>query len=120
MLITSDHNFWTRNPSRLSKVSKDSDCSLVPNKNFSEILTSNSLGPGSDEVGQGGLKVFHLWCHSQKIHTPNQKSFLVRTWRLAKSFELLNSSLPLLALELSAQFGCFSAKIPKTCRTSEC
>jgi len=31
-----DHNFWTWNPSKSSKVSKDSDCSLVSNKNFSE------------------------------------------------------------------------------------
>jgi len=41
-------------------VSKDSDCSLVSNKNLSEILLSNGLGPGSGEVGQGGLKVLHL------------------------------------------------------------
>jgi len=33
------------------------DCSLVSNKNFSEILPSNGLGPGPGEVGQGGLKV---------------------------------------------------------------
>jgi len=30
-----DYNFWTRNPSRFSKVSKDSDCSLISNQNFS-------------------------------------------------------------------------------------
>jgi len=41
-----DHNFWTRKLSRSSKVSKGSDCSLVSNQNFSEILPSNSLGPG--------------------------------------------------------------------------
>jgi len=29
------------------------------------------LSPGPGEVGQGGLKVLHLWCHSQKICTPN-------------------------------------------------
>jgi len=70
-----DHNFWTWNPSRSSKVSKDSDCSLVSNKNFSEILPSNSLGPGPGEVGQGGQKVLHLWRHSQKTCTPLQKIF---------------------------------------------
>ena len=32
------HNFWTRNPSKSSKVSKDSDFILVFKKNFSEIL----------------------------------------------------------------------------------
>jgi len=67
------HDFWTWNPSRSSKVSKDSDCSLLPNKNFSEILSSNILGPG--EVGQGGLKVVHLWRHSQKICNPQPKNY---------------------------------------------
>ena len=62
-----DDNFWTRNPRRSSKVSKDSDCSLVSNKNFSEILPFNSWRPGP---GEGGLKVLHLWCHSQKNRTP--------------------------------------------------
>jgi len=48
-------------------------CSLVCNKKLSEILPSNGLSPGPGEVGQGGLKVLHLWCHSQKSTTPNQK-----------------------------------------------
>jgi len=39
---------------------KESDCSLVSNKNFSEILPSNGWRPGPGKVGQGGLKVFHL------------------------------------------------------------
>ena len=64
------------NPSRSSKVSKDSDCSLVSNKNFSEALPSNGLSPGPGEVGQGGLKVLYLWHHPQKICIPNQKIFL--------------------------------------------
>ena len=32
-----------------SKVSKDSDCGLVSNKNFSEILPSRGLVPGPGE-----------------------------------------------------------------------
>ena len=36
----------------------------VSNKNFSEILPSNGLGLGPSKVGQGGLKVLHLWRHS--------------------------------------------------------
>jgi len=39
---------------------KDSDCSLVSNKNFSEILPSNGFGLGPGEVGQGGLKALYL------------------------------------------------------------
>ena len=49
------------------------DCSLISNKNFSEILPSNGLDPGPGEVGQGGLKVLHLWRHSQKIRAPQPK-----------------------------------------------
>ena len=79
-----DHNFWTPNPSRSSKVSKDPDCGLVPNKNFSEILPSNGLGPG--EVGQGDLIVLYLWCHSQKICTPNQKNFSSAYYKTCQVF----------------------------------
>jgi len=43
-----------------SKVSKDLDCGIVSNKNFSEILPSNSWRPGPGEVGQGGQKALHL------------------------------------------------------------
>jgi len=46
-------------------------------KKFSETLPSNSLGSGPGEVGQGGLKVLHLWCHSQKIRNPQPKKFFL-------------------------------------------
>jgi len=65
-------------------VSKDSNCSLVSNKNFSEILPSKSWRPGPGEVGQ---KVLHLWCHSQKNpQPPSKKLFWMQTTRLAASF----------------------------------
>jgi len=84
------------NPSRSSKVSKNSNCSLVSNKNVNEILPSNSLGPGPGEVGQCGLKVLYLWRHSHKILTPQPKNFFrVQTTRLAQSFELLTRSVVL-------------------------
>jgi len=76
-LFTLDHNFRTQNPTKSSKISKDSDCSLVSNKNFSEILPSNGFRSGPGEVGQGGVKVLHLWRHSQKISSPNQKLFFI-------------------------------------------
>ena len=97
------HNFWTRNPSRSSKVSKDSDCSLVSSKNFSEILPPNGWRPGSGKVGQGGLKVLHLWRHSQKNSPPKQKNFFwkkrVPTRRLAASFETFTGSVEHTRLE---------------------
>jgi len=37
-LYISDHNFRTRNATKLIKGSKDLDWSLVSNENFSEIL----------------------------------------------------------------------------------
>jgi len=94
-----DHNFWTRNLSRSSKVSKDSDCSLESKKkNFSEILPSNGWRPGPGEVGQ---KVHHLWRHSQKKHTPNQKNlFRVQTTRLAASFDTSTRSVTLTGTEI--------------------
>jgi len=39
------------------------------------MLPSNGLGPGPGEVGQSGLKVFHLRRHSQKISIPQPKNF---------------------------------------------
>jgi len=38
-------------------------------------LPSNGWRPGPCEVGQGGLKVLHLWCHSQRISTLQPKKF---------------------------------------------
>jgi len=55
ILFILDHKFWTWNPSKSSKVSKDSDFRLVPNKNLSEILPSSGFDPGPDEVSQRGL-----------------------------------------------------------------
>ena len=63
-------NFWTWNPSKSSKLSKDSDFSLVSDKNLSEILPSSGLGLEPDEVSQKDLKQLNLWRHSQK--TQNQ------------------------------------------------
>ena len=54
MFFIVDHNFWTRNLSKSSKVSKVLDFSLVSNKSFSKILQSGGLGLGPDELGQKG------------------------------------------------------------------
>jgi len=59
---------------------KNSDCSLVSNKNFSEILSSNGWCLGLGEVEQGGQKVLHLWRHSQKTRNPQPKNIF--KWKL--------------------------------------
>jgi len=84
-----------------SKASKNSDCSLVSSKNFSEILPPNGWRPGPGKVGQGGQKDLHLWRHTENPHPPRQKKFFrVQSTRLADPFELLNSSLAQSAEEL--------------------
>jgi len=121
-----DHNFWTQNPSRSSKLSKDSDCSLVSNKNFSEILPSNGLGPWPCEVGQGSLKALHLWRHSQKIHTPQPKNFFrVHTRRLATSFwafEQFSTTFGAWVTHVQSHMrsGCFGVRIPESYQMSKC
>jgi len=72
--------------SRSSKLSKDSDFSLVSNKNFSEILPSNGWCLGPDEVGQGGQKVLHLWRHSQKNVPPTKTYFSIANYKTCRIF----------------------------------
>ena len=77
--------YWFENSLRLKKIEKH---------------WSNGLGPGTGEVGQGGLEVLHLWRHSQKIHISQPKKlFRVQTTRFAESFELLTRSLALTGWE---------------------
>jgi len=40
------------------------------------IMSSKGLGPRPGEVDQDGLKVLHLWCHSQKISNLQPKKFV--------------------------------------------
>jgi len=90
-----DHNFWTRNPSRSSKVSKDSDCSLESNKNSTKILPSNGWCPGPGEVGQDCQKVLRLSRHSQ-ITTPSTKknfsSANIKTCRVFWHFDQVRNA----------------------------
>jgi len=65
---------------KVDQSSKDSDCSLFSNKSFSKILPSKGLGPRLGEMGQGGLKVLHLWCHSQKNRSPEPQKFFLFFW----------------------------------------
>jgi len=113
IFITLYHNFWTRNPNRSSKVSKDSDFSLVSNKNFMKILPSNSFGKGPGEVGQGGLKVLHLWCHSKnQLQPPTKKFFIIayhKTCQVFWTFEQLSTAFGarVTLTQSHMQSGCF-------------
>jgi len=120
-----DHNFWTRNPNRSSKVSKDLDCNLVSSKNFSEILPPNSWRPGPGKVGQGGLKVLHLWRHWQKTCTLQAKNFF--ECRLEDLLHLLTfrpGPQPVQERRYSSAkphaFRLFFSKILKRSRTPKC
>jgi len=83
---------------------------------------SNGWRPGPDKVSQGGLKVLHLWRHSQKTAPPNQKIFFwVQTRTLAVSFDILTRSITLTgAVKFLCKATCisvfFSRKSPKPAR----
>jgi len=47
-------------PQLVIQSTKDSDCSLVSNQNFSDILPSDGWQRGPGKVGQGGQKLLHL------------------------------------------------------------
>jgi len=91
-------------PSRSSKVSKDSDCSLVSSKNFSEILPPNDWCPGPGKVGQGGLKVSTYDVTHKKPAPPSKKIFLSAEFflsaRLAASFDALTRSVTRTGVEI--------------------
>jgi len=88
-------------PQQVIQSIKRLDCSPVSSKNFSEILPPNGWRPGPGKVGQGGLKILHLWCHLQKTRTPQAKIFFrVKSTILADPFEPLKSSLAQSAEEL--------------------
>jgi len=44
---------------------------------ITEILPPNGWCPGPGKVGQGGLKILHLWRHSPKTRTPSKNIFWV-------------------------------------------
>jgi len=81
-----NHNFWTRNLSRSSKVSKDSDCSLLSSKNFSEILPPNGWRLGPSKVGQGGLNVLHFMTSLTKKTATASKEFFSSAYKTCHVF----------------------------------
>jgi len=103
-----------------------SDCSLLSNKNFIEILPSNGLSPGPGEVGQGGLQVFHLWLHSQKKQlSPTKKFFFecrLKDLPCLWAFEQLPTtfSARVTCAQRHVWSGCFAARILDSCRMPKC
>jgi len=59
----------------LIKGSKDSDSSLVSNKNFSEALWPSGWALGQETWAKINPRLFHLWCQSQKICNLQPKFF---------------------------------------------
>jgi len=57
----------------LIKGSKDSDSSLVSNKNFSKTLWPSGWALGQATWATMTPKLLYLWRHSQKIHNPQPK-----------------------------------------------
>jgi len=85
----------------LIKGSKDSDWSLVSNKNFSETLWPSGWALGQVTWAKMTPKLFHLWRQSQKIPTPQPQNFFRdQSTRVADPFQPLNSSLAQSAEEL--------------------
>jgi len=72
---------------------KNADSSLVSNENFSDMLPPSSLADFRYQLSKMAKNLPHLCRHSQKKTKPKTKFFLFQTWRLAESFEGLNSSL---------------------------
>jgi len=67
-------------------------------KRLQLITTIWWFGPGP---GEGGLKLLHLWCHSQNTRIPQPKNFFrVQTTRLAASFDTSTRSVTLTGPEI--------------------
>ena len=87
-------NFYTGNPRKSIKSSKDLDFGTLSTENLSQKISSSSWDPGSDDLGQKGLSLPYLWSHPQKPETQIfQIFFSMQIRRLVASFEGLNSSL---------------------------
>ena len=101
IFIAFDHNFSSRNPSRSSEVSKDSDCTQFWIKTSTKYYHLTVWAQGQVKwAKQSGLKVLYLWHHSQKSATLTKKFCLLQTTRLAESFWCFNSSLALTTPEI--------------------
>jgi len=85
----------------LIKGLNDLDFSLVYTANFRKLLPSSGWALGQVTWDKRAKNLPYLWCHSQKTWSSKEKkNFSLQSWRLAESFEGLNSSLAQSAEEL--------------------
>ena len=92
------------------------------------MLPPNGWRPGSGKVGQGGLKVLHVWHHSQKTSNPQAKNFFSSAdWKTCRVFwDFYRVCIAYWTREIPAQshvsLGVFFLKIPESSWTpkSQC
>jgi len=97
------HYFWTRNFRKPIRGSKDSDFSLVSDKNLSEILSSSDWALGQETLAKTDKNLPHLWCHSQKNET--QQFFFIanlKTCHIFWGFEQVSSAVDGEVMELQS------------------
>jgi len=70
-----DHNFWSRNARKSIKGSKDSDSSLVSNKNFNETLWPSGWALGQITEPKWPQNYFTYDVSHKKSASPNKKFF---------------------------------------------
>ena len=78
---------------------------------FSLLWGFYALGPRPDEVGQRGLKLLHLWHHSQKIQNPKPKDFCHCRLEDLSGLQGLNNSLVHWELESCLHKACANSLI---------
>ena len=95
------HSFGSRNATKPIKGSKDSDDTLVSNKNLRPNIGSLNWAPGPRKVGNKNAKTTPLVTSPQENPKPKSENiFWVGTRRLAESVKGLNTSLAAVAYEL--------------------
>ena len=96
ILLILGHTLWTQDPRKSIKGSKNSDSSLVSNKNLSEILPFSGLDLGQVTWAKMATNLLHLWRHSQKTWNPKPTSFFIansKTCRIFWGFEQLSGAI---------------------------
>jgi len=81
-----DCNFWTRNPSRSSRVSKDSDCSLVSNTSFGKHYHLMVWAQCQVKWARVTWITSTYDVTHKKMCNPNQKLFFIANYKTCQVF----------------------------------